>query len=269
MRRSYQFHKAHTVKRCGLFSFATTREDEVHAIVHISKSRCKSYSCPRCRPLRLRQMRARFIKGTTQGTWRFITLTIPVGEIPRAERYAYLKMCWQKMALKLRKEYPGLKYIRVLDTGVGGNCHYHILWNKFIEIKEIRKLWIASGGGFIVNSKLIPAGAAAHYMSKYVTSCKALRSDVEKIIYETSSRRFTATNDTLPKMSRKAVNLVLRSLSYDAIWDFIGTWMAGLGDTHNLSICSDISSARPHPSLPHDQLVPNLLIEFQPSATFS
>jgi len=250
MRQSYPRHIARTVNRCGLLSFASTRISECHRIIHLSKSRCKSYSCPRCRPKVIRRTRARAIVASTQGTWRFWTLTIPVGPRPVAERYYALRNAWHSFSRKLKKQYPSIKYIRMIDTGSGGNCHYHVMVNAYIPVDVLRSLWVASGGGYIINVKLIPAKAAAIYMSKYITSTKGMRADIERILFETGSRRFSTSRNTLPPLSTGDISLILRSLSMQTLFEYLVTHLQSDTIFCGLTLCSDIAACRPMQSDP-------------------
>lgn len=267
MNRSYQYHLAHSVNRCGLFAFATTRSAENHSILHLSKSRCKSYSCPRCRPQNMRRIRARFLAATSTGTWRFATLTIPVGSNPEQGKYQYLKDCWRRMSARLRKQYQGIRYIRMLDTGTGGNCHYHVLFDRYLPVGLLRSMWMSCGGGYIVDIRLIPAKCAGAYAVKYVTSLKQSRPVIEAILYETSSRRFSATNKTLPAMSKASCNLILRSYCMQTLFKFLVSWLNTAPAGATFPICSDISSAKPHDACPRDKLAPNCLLFSQPVFT--
>jgi hypothetical protein len=132
-----------------------------------------------------------------------------------------LAKVWQRFGVRLRQSFPKLRYIKVLDTGTGGNCHYHVLCDTYIDRDWLLRTWTACGGGYIVDIRLVPSKAAAGYVSKYISSLKAIREDVEKAIYEASLRRFSASKDALPKYDRRVCNLLARCYDMDTLINFL------------------------------------------------
>jgi len=219
--RHYPTHLKRTVDRCGYLALASTRASENHNTIHLSHSKCKSYSCEICRKRNLKILRGRIFQATAQGTWRFATLTIPVGRTPTQEQYAALANTWRLFCVRLRQAYPKIKYIKVLDTGTGGNCHYHMLCNEYIARDWLLQTWTACGGGYIVDIRLIPGKAAATYVSKYISSLKQLRSNIERVVFEANLRRFSASSNTMPNYDKRASTLLLRCYSMKTLLEFI------------------------------------------------
>jgi len=82
----------------------------------------------------------------------------------------YLNGAFSKLRIYLNREFNSTpQYIRVLEFQKNGNPHFHILIDQFIEIEWIRKAWVAVGGGFMVDIRLVDVHRVSRYLSKYLT----------------------------------------------------------------------------------------------------
>jgi hypothetical protein len=61
------------------------------------------------------------------------------------------------------------QYIRVLEFQKNGNPHFHILIDRYIDLEWVRKAWVAVGGGFMVDIRLVDVHRVSRYLSKYLT----------------------------------------------------------------------------------------------------
>jgi hypothetical protein len=82
----------------------------------------------------------------------------------------YLNAAFAKLRVYLQRTYgTAPQYIRVLEFQQNGNPHFHILIDRYIDIEWIRNAWVAVGGGYMVNIKLVDIHRIGPYVSKYLT----------------------------------------------------------------------------------------------------
>jgi hypothetical protein len=190
-KRIYSHHLHSTVSNCGRYHVITS--SEVGNSVHVSctKSRCKSWSCPRCRRWQLRRLRARLHQLPPGLHFRFCTLTIPCPDAPDESTLIALRTSWRTFIRRLRNDFPKVVYVRVLDIGQGGNFHLHLLLSSYIPISYLRSAWQNAGGGWNCDIRDIPNDAAAAYVIKYSSSGYKSTHAVEEAIFESGTRRFS------------------------------------------------------------------------------
>jgi hypothetical protein len=100
---------------------------------------------------------------------RFLTLTLDPSKI-EGDPVRYLNDVFAKLRVYLRREFGAApQYIRVLEFQKNGNPHFHILIDRFIDIEWIRRAWVAVGGGFMVDIRLVDVHRVSRYLSKYLT----------------------------------------------------------------------------------------------------
>jgi hypothetical protein len=82
----------------------------------------------------------------------------------------YLNRAFGKLRIYLKRHLGfSPQYIRVLEFQKNGNPHLHILIDSYVKIEWIRKAWVAVGGGFMVDIRLIDVHQVSRYLSKYLT----------------------------------------------------------------------------------------------------
>jgi len=114
-----------------------------------------------------------FIKGAPQGTPRyhpgnrrcyFWTFTTPDETTPRE-----LLARWNSFLTCLRRRYPGLEYLRVLEAHESGRrYHLHVLFTQFFRVGEIRELSGNCGFGRIHVVRVRDSGVS-EYLAKYIS----------------------------------------------------------------------------------------------------
>lgn len=230
---------AKTVKACGRFALLSFTTTPGPVQLRISKSRCKSYSCPACRPRNLKALRCRAYSIQNTETWRFLTLTASMPGTPQAKDLRRLAEAWRRFLYRLKKEYPKLKYFRVLDCGKGGNWHFHVLVSSYIPFEWLQRAWKQSGGGWHVYIKMIPPKQAGSYAVKYVTQARSWRPEVEKAIYESGCRRFAFSKNCPTGLKEKTIKLFTLNRSFEAIQSFaVAVYNFMLPYSPGLTVCS-------------------------------
>ena len=138
--------------------------------------RCKSWSCPKCAPIRRRQLRAKAYAGNPT---TFITLTSnPHYGIDPTDRAKRMAEAWRKLLRRIEQKYHygKIAYLIVIEATARGEPHMHVLARtKYIDQKWLSQQWEDLTGAKIVHIKKIDnQGQAARYVAKY-TSKKPIR----------------------------------------------------------------------------------------------
>ncbi len=131
---------------------------------------CKSWNCSFCGPRRAKRYK-HTIRETAEALQlcRFMTLTLDPSKI-EGDPVRYLNATFAKLRVYLQRHHRGSpQYIRVLEYQKNGNPHFHILIDRCIEVEWIRKAWVAVGGGYMVDIRLVDVHRVSRYLSKYLT----------------------------------------------------------------------------------------------------
>jgi hypothetical protein len=98
-----------------------------------------------------------------------VTLTLNPSKI-KGDPVPFLNAAFAKLRVYLQRHNGGSpQYIRVLEFQKNGNPHFHILIDRRIEIEWIRKAWVAVGGGYMVDIRVIDVHRVSRYLAKYLT----------------------------------------------------------------------------------------------------
>jgi hypothetical protein len=152
-------------------------------------SHCKSWACPVCAPYNARRVR-RLIEQVVllNNLEYFYTLTLSPGKIPKEYRkntHKYMTLLFNKLILYLKRQCKittPFKYVWVMEYQKNGNAHMHGMWNQFVDVKILRKIWTSIGGGRMMRlEKAKNLLITARYISKYLS--KALYSDYSNFYY--------------------------------------------------------------------------------------
>ena len=131
---------------------------------------CKSWNCSFCGPRRAKRYKYT-IRETAEALQlcRFMTLTLDPSKI-EGDPVRYLNATFANCESTcnviigaLRNTFAFLEYQK------NGNPHFHILIDRCIEVEWIRKAWVAVGGGYMVDIRLVDVHRVSRYLSKYLT----------------------------------------------------------------------------------------------------
>ena len=76
---------------------------------------------------------------------------------------------WHKLCRNLLREYPGIKFFRVMEFTQSGLPHLHVMFNRRVEWRVLHHLVQQQDFGTVLNFKELPQGEAFSYMTKYIT----------------------------------------------------------------------------------------------------
>lgn len=197
--KSYQEH-LRSSKYCGLqWRILTLKPEfnESHSTdfnkIRVIRERCNSKACPHCAKLRYQKIKTALRKELITDQWRFFTLTSINNEDSLEEKLNRLETHFRELRKKLKRNYPDLKYIKVIELSPSGMWHIHGLWNIYIDIKKLSKYWEEISGAYrcYVEKVRNPRGAI-HYIFKYCF--KSIFNETERrIIFECDKRKFTTS----------------------------------------------------------------------------
>lgn len=180
-------------KRCGHWSL----EGHFPGRTHYARLRCKAWKCPRCGPRKLKQVRRGFLEAATQKKLRrFLTLTLNPRYCAPEDSLSYVKRCWAKFRIYLKRRYhSSISFIELVEFHRSGYAHLHVLVDRYIEQQWIVDAWQAVGGGKIVDIRYVDIHRIAPYMAKYLTK------DLLLAPFKPRQRRYSTSRDItlLPK----------------------------------------------------------------------
>ena len=133
--------------------------------------KCKSWNCPECGPKKARRLRKGIIQSAQEKKLeRLLTLTLSHKFCAARESVAYIKECWAKMRIYLRRKFgERITFVWVLELQKSGYAHIHVLVDRFISQAWAKEAWQAVGGGSIVDLRFVQMERVAGYLSKYLT----------------------------------------------------------------------------------------------------
>lgn len=153
---------------CGLW---TVRLIENGTRTHFFRVNCKLWNCPRCGPRKAARYKHRIREISEElKLQRFVTLTIDPKKLGERDPVPYLRDCWSKFRVYLKREFGvAPKYICVLEFQKNGSPHLHVLVDRFIRQAWIKETWQKIGGGEHVDIRFVDVHRVSRYLSKYLT----------------------------------------------------------------------------------------------------
>ena len=161
--------------------------------------RCNSKACPHCARLYFNKLRRRLRDVSKFTNWRFFTLTTNHAPNNSDTELNKMEVDFRQLRKKLKRKYPDLKYIAVKELSPSGMWHIHGLWNIYIDIKILSKMWQDISGAYRCDVQKIksPKGAI-NYVFKYCY--KSVTNSVEReTLYENDKRKFTTSSRLFDK----------------------------------------------------------------------
>jgi hypothetical protein len=158
-------------RHCGKYTLIGSGKD---GYTH-HRFRCKSYSCGRCGPKKIRRVRKRIVQRAIEhNLQRFLTLTLDPKKMEPGwgvkEKIAFLYEIWRKMRVYLRRKLKkSLAFIAVVELQKSGNPHLHLLVGSYLPKQWITAAWQALGGGWATRIEYADVHRVAAYLSKYFT----------------------------------------------------------------------------------------------------
>jgi len=160
---------------CGNFTVVGPATQAKVGRLAYSRLLCNAYRCSRCRPRKLRRVRARIAEIATQTKLqRFVTLTLDPKKIPEnVTSDRHLRETWRKMRVLLARKFKAsMPFISVLEFHKSGIAHLHILVGIYIPQSWLSEAWQSVGGGKIVDIRYVDVHRVSAYLTKYLANQK-------------------------------------------------------------------------------------------------
>jgi hypothetical protein len=181
-------------EKCGTFS-AHLRSKEVNPDGTFSDIfaavKCKAWDCPECRKMKGSWLQEQIQSIFADSDLHMLTLTYFQNK-SKIDVWKSLGSTWNKFRTYLKKLYPDLIYIRIIEPHKSGYPHLHVLISKFISIKKATKYITAQGFGWNCQLIKISADSGKAYVSKYLT--KAEWSDEANKLRKLSNARIVSAS---------------------------------------------------------------------------
>lgn len=159
-------------------------------------SRCKSWSCPKCRPIKANIVRDYVKRNFTGDDLYMLTLTFyHTGNV--LDAWKNLGSCWNRMRTYVTKFRGKFNYIRIVEPHAkGGWPHLHILIDGCVIDSGIMKMVTKWGFGWNTQLMRISGKNASVYLSKYLTKeWPAGSADINRLATKT---RIVSVNRGMP-----------------------------------------------------------------------
>lgn len=149
--------------------------DRVNGICYLYQVRCKQWSCPDCARANKVAWQAKIGYGydwyvqNNITDWMFVTLTSHP-KLTTSEQCLYVwKRAWPKLSARMRRAFPGIKYVLLPEYHKDGRVHWHSIMSHGITKRWLKDNSAACGLGHIADSDSVnDSWKAIYYVSKYI-----------------------------------------------------------------------------------------------------
>lgn len=136
---------------------------------HIVPFRCGKPECEICRNIKRKRIMRRLEAAEWPQTIVMWTITTDPKVLSPGEALKTMNHRWHKLCRNLLREYPGIKFFRVMEFTESGLPHLHVMFNRRVEWKLLQRLVQAQEFGKVLNFKVLPRSVAFGYLTKYIT----------------------------------------------------------------------------------------------------
>lgn len=145
------------------------RRNDQHPQYHIIPFRCGRAECEICRNIK----RKRIMRRIKAADWpkRIVMWTITTDPkiLTAAQALKTMNHRWHLLCRNLLREYPGIKFFRVMEFTESGLPHLHIIFNHRVEWRVLQGLVTQQDFGKVLHFLELPQGQAFAYVTKYMT----------------------------------------------------------------------------------------------------
>lgn len=161
---------------------------------------CKRWDCPACVKRKGKKICRRIHQsGCQERLNRLITLPFALGERTWREAIMQSGAVLNRFLVGLKRCVPRFRYFWVREIGKKSSMvHFHCLIDRFIPKKLLQRLWLAAGGGYIVDVSLVRT--SSRYVFKYLTKCADYAPAVQRAL--SRKRRYSCSKGVLAPLVR-------------------------------------------------------------------
>lgn len=176
---------------------------------HIVPFRCGKAECEICRNIKRKRIMKRLEAADWPNRIVFWTITTDPKILSASEALKTMNYRWHKLCRNLLRQYPGIKFFRVMEFTESGLPHLHVMFNQRVEWKLLQRIVQAQGFGEVLHFKVLPRSVAFGYLTKYLTKGLA-NYDLSR---ENHIRTWSASMKFLP-----SVYYFDGHIEYDIVW---------------------------------------------------
>jgi len=142
--------------------------------------RCGQFNCPYCRELKKKKLARLIRKACPVSDFSMLTLTLRQNSDDLKKNWFELSKFWDILLKRLKRQYPKIKYFRVVELQKNGMPHIHALINFYTPKWLIRAMWKdITKDSFICRFEKIRTSCAEYilkYFSKSIQDINYIRS---------------------------------------------------------------------------------------------
>ena len=183
---------------------------------------CNSWDCPECRKKKASVLKSRITEGTVKQSWRLLTLTFDPKTITLQECLNTCSHSWDVFQKKLKRAFPDIAWIKVLEFQANGYPHYHIIVNKFISKSFLSWAWMSVGGGAILKIQKVKTKHISNYVSNYLSNKNKKHHERDYQFFYYALRRFAFSRNFHLRPWERTTVIFTRGIDFDCIndlWD--------------------------------------------------
>jgi hypothetical protein len=181
-------------EKCGKFSLhlrgKEVNPDGTFSDIFVA-GKCKAWDCPTCRAIKGRWLQDQIQTIFADSDLHMLTLTYFQNK-PKIEVWKNLGSTWNKFRTYLKKLYPDIFYIRIIEPHKSGYPHLHVLLSQFVSLQKVTKYITKQGFGWNACLTKITSDSGSAYVSKYLT--KAEWSDEANALRKLSNSRIVSAS---------------------------------------------------------------------------
>lgn len=181
---------------------------------------CNSWDCPECRKKKASILKSRIETGTAKQSWRLLTLTFDPKITSLPDSLSTCSHSWDLFVKRLKRQFPNIAWIKVLEFQKNGYPHFHMMVNKFIYKPWLKSAWIECGGGEIVDIKIIKSKNVARYVSGYLSHKDNKHHERDYQFFYYALRRFAFSRNFCIRPWHKTTLVFTRGIDFDCIGDY-------------------------------------------------
>lgn len=149
---------------------------EVRGAFVLMRPGCHMWGCPYCGRVKQSQWAIRiatgvdFYKRHNIDGWAFLTLTSNPKNKTRSQCLHVWPKAWAKFSSRLRRSYPGIRYVLLPELHKNGRVHVHALASHYVTSGWLRDNLYPTGLGYKKDIQSLSESAlAAWYVTKYLS----------------------------------------------------------------------------------------------------
>jgi hypothetical protein len=131
--------------------------------------RCGRSDCPICSHIKRRRLIRRLKSARWPDKVVMWTITTDPSILSSDEALKSLSVRWHRVCRTLLRQYPDLKYFRVLEFTQSGLPHLHVLFDRYVDWHDFRRVLMHHCFGKVLHFTTIPKDSGFSYLTKYLT----------------------------------------------------------------------------------------------------